>query len=206
YPKTILAKKYGAALVALTIDEKGQADTAEWKFEVAKRIYDIVVGEYGIPPSDLLFDPLVFPVSAGQEHTSKSAIATFEAIKLIKQKLPGALTHVGLSNCSFGLNPYTRQVLNSGSLHYALEYGLASAILHAAKIMPLASIDEKGKELARRLLFDERTFDAAGNCVEDPLQMLIEHSADKKSEKKSGQSLGATVEERLRQAIIQGRR
>src|SRR5262249_48912037 len=104
-PKTQLAKKYGAALVALTIDEKGQADTAQWKFEVAKRIYDIVVNEYGIPPSDLLFDPLVFPVSTGQEQTRRSAIETFEAIRLIKMHLPGAFTHVGLSNCSFGLAP-----------------------------------------------------------------------------------------------------
>ncbi|MFO0809497.1 MAG: methionine synthase [Gemmataceae bacterium] len=205
-PKTQLAKKYGAALVALTIDEKGQADTAEWKFEVAKRIYDIVVGEYGIPPSDLLFDPLVFPVTTGQEQTRKSAVATFEAIRLIKQKLPGALTHVGLSNCSFGLNPYTRQVLNSVYLHYALEYGLDSAILHAAKIMPLASIDAEGKELCRRLLFDERTFDAAGNCIEDPLQLLIDHYADKKGDSRKTLSLGDTVEERLKQAIVQGRR
>ncbi len=205
-PKTKLAKKYGAGLVALTIDEKGQADTAEWKFEVAKRIYDIVVHEYGIPPSDLMFDPLVFPVSTGQEQTRKSAIATFEAIRLIKQKLPGCLTHVGLSNCSFGLNPYTRQVVNSVYLHYAIEYGLDSAILHASKIMPLASIDETGKELARRLLFDERVFDAAGNCTEDPLQLLIEHYADKKTESKKGQSLGDTIETRLKQAVIQGRR
>ncbi|MCS6865936.1 MAG: methionine synthase [Gemmataceae bacterium] len=205
-PKTRLAKKYGAALVALTIDERGQADTAEWKFEVAQRIYNIVVGEYGIPPSDLLFDPLVFPISTGQEQTRKSALETFKAIKLIKENLPGALTHIGLSNCSFGLAPYTRQVLNSMYLHYALEYGLDSAILHAAKIMPLASIDEKGRELCRRLLFDERVFDAAGNCVEDPLQLLIEHYADKKGEKKAAPSLGDTVEERLRQAIIQGRR
>ena len=205
-PKTKLAKKYGAALVALTIDEKGQADTAEWKFEVAQRIYEICVNEYGVPPSDLLFDPLVFPVSTGQEQTRKSAIQTFEAIKLIKTRLPGALTHIGLSNCSFGLLPYTRQVLNSVYLHYALEYGLDSAILHAAKIMPLSSVDDEGKELCRRLLFDERVFDAAGNCVEDPLQMLIEHYADKKTESKKGQSLGETIEERLRQAIIQGRR
>ncbi len=205
-PKTILAKKYGASLVALTIDEKGQADTSEWKFEVAKRIYDIVVHEYGIPPTDLMFDTLVFPLSTGQEQTRKSAIATFEALRLIKQNLPGALTHLGLSNCSFGLAPYTRQVLNSMYLHYALEYGLDSAILHAAKIMPLASIDETGRELCRRLLFDERVFDAAGNCTEDPLQMLIAHYADKKAESKKTQSLGDTVEERLRQAIIQGRR
>jgi 5-methyltetrahydrofolate--homocysteine methyltransferase len=165
-----------------------------------------VVHEYGIPPSDLMFDPLVFPVSTGQEQTRKSAIATFEAIRLIKQNLPGCLTHVGLSNCSFGLNPYTRQVVNSVYLHHAIEYGLDSAILHASKIMPLASIDEKGKELARRLLFDERAFDAAGNCTEDPLQLLIEHYADKKTESKKGQSLGDTIETRLKQAVIQGRR
>jgi len=205
-PKTLLAKKYGAALVALTIDEVGQADTAQWKFDVAKRIYDIVVDEYKIPPSDLMFDPLVFPVSTGQEQTRKSAVETFEAIRLIKKNLPGALTHVGLSNCSFGLAPYTRQVLNSVYLHFALEAGLDSAILHAAKIMPLASIDAEGKELARRLLFDERVFDEAGNCTEDPLQMIIEHYADKKTVSKKGQSLGETVEERLRQAVIQGRR
>ena len=205
-PKTKLAKKYGAALVALTIDEQGQADTAEWKFQVAKRIYDIVVHEYGIQPTDLMFDPLVFPVSTGQEQTRKSAIATFEAIRRIKAELPGALTHVGLSNCSFGLSPYTRQVLNSVYLHYALEYGLDSAILHASKIMPLSNIDPTGMELCRRLLFDERVFDAAGNCVEDPLQLLIEHYADKKTESKKGQSLGETVEERLKEAIIQGRR
>ena len=201
-----LAKKYGAALVALTIDEVGQADTAEWKFDVAKRIYDICVNEYKVPPTDLLFDPLTFPVSTGQEQTRKSAIATFDAIKLIKQKLPGALTHVGLSNCSFGLTPYSRQVLNSVYLHYALEYGCDSAILHAAKILPLASIDAAGRELCRRLLFDERTFDAAGECVEDPLQMLIEHYADKKTASKKGESLGETVEIRLKQAIIQGRK
>ncbi len=199
-PKTLLAKKYGASLVALTIDEKGQADTAEWKFEVAKRIYDIVVHEYKIPPSDLMFDPLVFPVSTGQEQTRKSAIETFEAIKLIKKHLPGALTHVGLSNCSFGLAPYTRQVVNSVYLHHALEYGLDSAILHASKILPLARIDPEGKELARRLLFDDRS-------TGDPLHQIIEHYADKKADsgKKAG-GLGDTVEERLKQAVIQGRR
>ena len=201
-----LAKKYGAALVALTIDEVGQADTAEWKFQVAKRIYDICVDEFKIPPTDILFDTLTFPVTTGQEQTRKSAMATFESIKLIKENLPGALTHIGLSNCSFGLTPYTRQVLNSVYLHYALQYGCDSAILHASKIMPLSSIDETGKELCRRLLFDERVFDAEGNCTSDPLVELIEHYGDKKSESKKGESLGDTVEIRLKQAIIQGRK
>jgi 5-methyltetrahydrofolate--homocysteine methyltransferase len=195
-----LAKRFGAALVALTIDEQGQADTAEWKFEVAKRIYDICVGEYGIPPTDLLFDPLVFPLTTGQEQTRKSAIATFEAIKLIKTRLPGALTHVGLSNASFGLSPYARQVLNSMYLHTALEYGLDSAILHAAKILPVAQIDAKGQDICKRLLFDDRS-------KGDPLQELIEHYGDKKADAgRKSASLGDTTEERLKQAIIQGRR
>ncbi len=194
-----MARRYGAALVALTIDEQGQADTAEWKFQVAKRIYDICVGEYGIPPHDLLFDPLVFPLTTGQEQTRKSAMATFDAIRLIKSGLPGALTHIGLSNASFGLTPYTRQVLNSMYLHYALEAGLDSAILHAAKIIPLAQIDAEGQELCRRLLFDDRT-------TGDPLQQLLAHYGDKKSESRATESLGATIDERLRQAIIQGRR
>jgi 5-methyltetrahydrofolate--homocysteine methyltransferase len=194
-----LAKRYGAALVALTIDEQGQADTAEWKFGVAKRIYDICVGEYGIPPTDLLFDPLVFPLTTGQEQTRKSAMATFDAIRLIKAGLPGALTHIGLSNASFGLTPYTRQVLNSVYLHYALEAGLDSAILHAAKIIPLNQIDAEGQEICRRLLFDDRS-------KGDPLQQLIAHYGDKKTESRASTSLGETTEERLRQAIIQGRR
>ena len=195
-----LAKRYGAALVALTIDEVGQADTAEWKFQVAKRIYDICVNEYNVPPGDILFDPLVFPLTTGQEQTRRSAIETFEAIRRIKNELPGALTHVGLSNASFGLSPYTRQVLNSVYLHEALEFGLDSAILHASKIMPLASIDSRGQELCRRLLFDDRTDG-------DPLHQLIEHYSDQKSlSTRKSVSLGDTIEERLKNAIIQGRR
>jgi 5-methyltetrahydrofolate--homocysteine methyltransferase len=196
-----LARRYGAALVALSIDEEGQATTAEWKFRVAKRIYDICTQEYGVPPSDLLFDPLVFPVTTGQADLRNSALETLHAIRRIKQELPGALTHVGLSNVSFGLTPYSRQVVNSVFLHYAIEYGLDSAILHAAKIMPLARIDDTGRELARRLLFNERD-------QGDPLQDLITHYSDKKGEtaKAKGASLGDTVEERLQQAIIQGRR
>ncbi len=196
-----MARRYGAALVALTIDETGQATTADWKFQVAKRIYDICTQEYGIPPSDLLFDTLVFPVTTGQDDLRNSALETLNAIKRIKQELPGALTHVGLSNVSFGLHPYPRQVINSVFLHYAIEYGLDSAILHAAKIIPLARIDDKGRELARRLLFNERD-------QGDPLQQLIEHYADRKKGEtsKKANTLGETTEERLKQAIIQGRR
>ena len=195
-----LARRFGAALVCGCIDEQGMARTAERKFEVASRIYEICTREYGIAAHDLLFDPLVLPVSTGQEEERRNGLELLEGIRRIKHGLPGALTIVGLSNISFGLAPYARQVLNSVALHYALEHGLDAAILHAAKILPLARIDERGQELCRRILFDDRT---AG----DPLQQLIEHYADKKSETKTkSSSLGETVEERLRQAIIQGRR
>jgi 5-methyltetrahydrofolate--homocysteine methyltransferase len=194
-----LARKFGAALVCGCIDERGMARTSHTKFEVAARIYDICTKEYGLPPSDLLFDPLVLPVSTGQEEERRNGLETIEGIRRIKQGLPGALTTVGLSNVSFGLSPYARQVVNSVFLHYGIEYGLDSAILHAAKIIPLASIDDTGRELARRLIFAE--YDQG-----DPLQMLIEHYADRKAESKKGASLGDSVEERLRQAIIQGRR
>src|SRR5579871_1946741 len=195
-----LARRYGAALVALTIDETGQATTADWKFEVARRIYDICTKEYGIPPTDLLFDPLVFPVTTGQEDLRNSALETLNAIRRIKSELPGAMTHIGLSNVSFGLSPFCRQVVNSVFLHYAIEYGLDSAILHAARILPLSRIDEEGRELARRLLFNVRDRG-------DPLQQLINHYGDRRGQADDAdRSLGATVEERLQQAIIQGRR
>jgi 5-methyltetrahydrofolate--homocysteine methyltransferase len=193
-----LARKYGAALVCGCIDERGMARTSQTKFEVAQRIYEICTKEYGLPPSDLLFDPLVLPVSTGQEEERRNGLETLEGIRRIKE-LPGALTTVGLSNVSFGLSPYCRQVVNSVFLHYGIEFGLDSAILHAAKIIPLASIDETGRELARRLLFAE--YDRG-----DPLQQLIEHYGDKKVDSRKGMSLGETVEERLKQAIIQGRR
>lgn len=194
-----LARKFGAALVCGCIDERGMGRTAQHKFEVAERIYQICTQEYGLPPTDLLFDPLVLPVSTGQAEERRNALETLEGIRRIKQGLPGALTTVGLSNVSFGLSPYARQVVNSVFLHYGIEFGLDSAILHAAKILPLDRIDETGRDFARRLLFAE--YDQG-----DPLQQLIEHYADKKAETKSSTSLGDTVEDRLKQAIIQGRR
>ncbi len=182
-----LARKYGAALVCGCIDERGMARTAQHKFEVAERIYQICTEEYGFPPTDLLFDPLVLPVSTGQAEERRNGLETLNGIRRIKQGLPGALTTVGLSNVSFGLSPYARQVVNSVFLRYGIEFGLDSAILHAAKILPLDQIDETGRELARRLLFAE--YDQG-----DPLQQLIAHYADKKAEAKSAAGLGETVE------------
>src|SRR5262245_17865237 len=151
-----LARRFGAALICGTIDEVGMARTAQRKFEIARRIYDIATTEFGIPAHDLIFDPLVLPVTTGQEEERRNGIELLDGIRRIKSELPGALTIVGLSNISFGLSPFARQVVNSVALHHAIEAGLDAAILHAAKILPLAQIDAKGRELARRLIFDDR--------------------------------------------------
>lgn len=197
-----MAKKYGAALVALTIDEEGQATTSDWKFRVAKRIFDICTQEYGIPPTDLYFDPLVLPVSTGQAELYNAAVETLNSIRKIKAELPGAGTWLGLSNISFGLAPYVRQVVNSVFLRLALEAGLDAAILNASKILPLNEIDATGRLWAERLLLNHRD-------QGDPLQELIafyEKEGPKKGPARKTLSLGETVEERLKNAIIQGRK
>jgi 5-methyltetrahydrofolate--homocysteine methyltransferase len=156
-----LCKKYGAAVIALTIDEKGMAKTAEAKVGIARRIYDLVVNKYKMRPHDLILDTLTFTLGSGDEEFRKSGIETIEAIRLIKKELPGVKTSLGVSNVSFGLSPHLRHVLNSVFLHYAIEAGLDMAIVHASKIMPLYKIDEKGRELSRQLIFDERKFEEA---------------------------------------------
>jgi len=155
-----LCKKYGAAVVALTIDEAGMAKTAEKKFEIAKRIRDLSVEKYGMREEDLIFDTLTFTLGSGDEEFRKSGIETVEAIRLIKQAFPKVKTILGVSNVSFGLNPHARHVLNSVFLHYAIEAGLDMAIVHASKIIPLYQVDERGRELCRELIFDERKWEA----------------------------------------------
>ncbi|MEK7263648.1 MAG: homocysteine S-methyltransferase family protein [Bacteroidota bacterium] len=154
-----LCKKYGAAVVALTIDEKGMAKTAQAKFEIAKRIRDLAVDKYGMRDEDLIFDTLTFTLGSGDDEFRKSAMATIDAIRLIKQAYPKCYTSLGVSNVSFGLNAHLRHVLNSVFLHYAIEAGLDMAIVHASKIMPLYKIEEKGRELCKELIFDERKFE-----------------------------------------------
>jgi 5-methyltetrahydrofolate--homocysteine methyltransferase len=156
-----LCKKYGAAVIALTIDEKGMAKTAESKLAIAKRIYDLVVNKYRMKAHDLVFDTLTFTLGSGDEEFRKAGIETIEAIRLIKKELPGVQTMLGVSNISFGLSPHLRHVLNSVFLHHAIEAGLDMAIVHASKIMPLYKIDEKGRELSRQLIYDERKFEEA---------------------------------------------
>ncbi|MDP4229959.1 MAG: homocysteine S-methyltransferase family protein [Bacteroidota bacterium] len=154
-----LCKRYGAAVIALTIDEQGMAKSREKKFEIAERIIDISVNKYGMREEDLIFDTLTFTLGSGDDEFRKSAMETIEAIRMIKSAHPKCKTILGVSNVSFGLNPHSRHVLNSVFLHYAIEAGLDMAIVHSGKIMPLHKIDEKGRELARKLIFDEREWE-----------------------------------------------
>ncbi len=156
-----LCKRYGAAVVALTIDEDGMAKTREKKFEIAKRIRDISVNKYGMRDEDLIFDTLTFTLGSGEEEFRKAGIETIEAIRMIKSAYPKCKTLLGVSNISFGLNPQSRHVINSVFLHYAIEAGLDMAIVNAQKIMPLYKIPEVEREMARQLIFDERKWEAA---------------------------------------------
>ena len=154
-----LAKRYGSAVVCLSIDEEGQAYTFEKKVSIAKRIRDYAVEVHKMREEDLIFDALTFPLGSGQEDLRGSGINTINAIREIKKIMPKCKTILGISNSSFGLNPQIRHVLNSVFLHYAIEAGLDMCIVHAGKIMPLFKIDKKGRELCRELIFDERKFE-----------------------------------------------
>ena len=162
-----LAREYGAAVICLLIDERGQARDVEWKMEVAHRIHDLAVNEYGLESSDLIFDPLTFPLSTGDPDLRRDAMETIEAIKRIKQELPGVSTVLGVSNVSFGLNDALRRVLNSVFLHECVEAGLDAAIAHAAKIMPLNKIDPEHLEICLDLIYDR-------SSERDPLEALLE--------------------------------
>jgi 5-methyltetrahydrofolate--homocysteine methyltransferase len=151
-----LARKHGAALVALTIDEAGMAQTRERKLEVARAIHDIVVGEYGMDPSDLIFDALTFTLATGDAEWIDSATETIEGIRLIKRELPGVLTSLGVSNVSFGLAAGARAVLNSVFLHHCVQAGLDAAIVNPAHVTPYAEIPGDERALADDLVFNRR--------------------------------------------------
>ncbi|MFV2038918.1 MAG: methionine synthase, partial [Acidimicrobiales bacterium] len=170
-----LAKEYGAAVVCLLIDEAGQARDLEWKMRVAHRIHDIAVNEYGLAPSDLIFDALTFPLSTGDDDLRRDAIATIEAIRRIKAELPGVYTTLGVSNVSFGLKPAARHALNSVFLHECVQAGLDSAIVHAARIMPLNRIPDEQRQVCLDLVWDRRG-EAGGDGTDatyDPLRALL---------------------------------
>src|SRR3954470_734354 len=196
-----LAKEYGAAVICLTIDEEGQARTAEWKLRVAHRLYDIATQRYGIDPHDLIFDALTFPLSTGDDDLRRDAMETINAIRRIKEELPGASTILGLSNVSFGLKPVARHVLNSVFLHECREAGLDAAIVHAARIVPLNRVDDRQREVALDLIYDRRRDDY------DPLTefMALFEGVEAGAIEKEDRS-GWPIEERLKHRIIDGDR
>ena len=198
-----LAKRYGASVVIGTIDEEGMARTAEGKFKIAKRAYEQATQESGLPASDIFFDPLALPISTGLEADRRNALETIEGIRRIKSELPGAFTLLGVSNISFGLSPAARVVLNSVFLHDAVEAGLDAAIVNASKIEPLNRIGEKELAVARELIYDQRKFEN-DVCVYDPLTEFTKlfEGVQAKTAKKA--SKGETVEERLKNHIIDG--
>lgn len=196
-----LAKEYGAAVICLLIDEEGQARDIEWKLRIAHRIHDLAVNRYGLESSDLIFDALTFPLSTGDDDLRGDAIATIEAIRRIKSELPGVFTTLGVSNVSFGLKPAARHVLNSVFLHECVQAGLDSAIVHAARIMPLNKIPAEQREVALDLIYDRRREGY------DPLTTLLDVFADvRAAEVEQEDRSDWTVEQLLSQRIIDGNR
>ena len=199
-----LAREHGAAVVALTIDESGMAKTAQRKLEVARRIYDIAVGEYGLPPGALIFDDLTFTLATGEPEFLNSAVETIEGIRLIKRELQGPLTSLGVSNVSFGLRPNARAALNSVFLHHCVEAGLDCALVHPKEIVPYFEIDSTVRELCDDLVYNRRA---------DALARFIEHfereTSGGRSETDGAEERSAeetTVQERIHQAILRRRK
>ena len=168
-----LVKEHGASVVALTIDEEGQARDAEWKLRIARRLIHDLHDNWGMNIGDILIDCLTFPIATGQEETRKDGIETIEAIKRLKLEFPEVQTTLGVSNVSFGLNPAARVVLNSVFLHECVQAGLDSAIVHPSKITPMARIDERQKQVALDLVYDRRVFEG-DECTYDPLQEFLQ--------------------------------
>jgi 5-methyltetrahydrofolate--homocysteine methyltransferase len=205
-----VVKEHGAAVIALTIDEEGQARTADKKVAIASRLIDTLTGEWGMRVDDIIVDALTFPIATGQEETRRDAIETIEAIRELVRRYPGVHTTLGVSNVSFGLNPAARTVLNSVFLHEAVQAGLDSAIVHAAKILPRTAIPDEQWEAAEDLVWDRRRYDDEGNLVHDPLAHLLELFSGVDSaalrDQRAAELAALPVGERLARRIIDGAR
>jgi 5-methyltetrahydrofolate--homocysteine methyltransferase len=196
-----LAREYGAAVICLLIDERGQARDLEWKMEIAHRIHRIATERYGLSASDLIFDALTFPLSTGSEDMRGDAMATIDAIRRIKAEIPGAFTTLGVSNVSFGLNPPARHALNSVFLNECVKAGLDSAIVHAGKIIPLSKIPPDQLRVCEDLIYDRRSADY------DPLTVLLDVFSDVTvAATVAPDRSGWPVSERLHHRIIDGDR
>ena len=195
-----MAKRYGAAVIALTIDEDGMALTADKKVAIAKRIFDLATQKYGIRPVDVIFDALTLPITTGQEDYRMAGVETLKAVKRIKQDLPEVKTILGVSNISFGLDVYPRRVLNSVFMHEAVDNGLDMAIVNYTKIYPLYKIPHEEVELARKLIYRD---EADG----DPLQKYMQHFAGTKGKAQAATTAHVetlSVDDKLKYAIING--
>src|SRR6266478_4701334 len=200
-----LARRFGTAVIALTIDETGMAKEVEHKLAVAQRLYDFACGKHGLPPSDLLFDPLTFTICTGNADDRRLGLNTLEAIEGISRAMPECQIILGLSNISFGLNPPARHVLNSVFLDHALRRGLTGAIVHFSRIMPLHKIAEEEVRVAEDLIFDRRRPDGP-NGGYDPLQAYIALFEDRTVEKSAARGRPEKLEDRLAQRIVDGDR
>jgi 5-methyltetrahydrofolate--homocysteine methyltransferase len=195
-----MAKRYGAAVIALTIDEDGMALTADKKVAIAKRIFDLATQKYGIRPVDLIFDALTLPITTGQEDYRMAGVETLKAVKGIKQELPEVKTILGVSNISFGLDVYPRRVLNSVFMHEAVDNGLDMAIVNYTKIYPLYKIPHEEVELARKLIYRDESDG-------DPLQKYMQHFAGTKGKAQATATAHVetlSVDDKLKYAIING--
>ena len=205
-----LVVEHGAGVVALTIDEEGQARTAEWKVRVADRLIRDLRDHWGMSVGDILVDTLTFPIATGQEETRRDGIETLEAIRQIKTMYPDVQTTLGLSNVSFGLNPAARQVLNSVFLHECMAAGLDSAIVHASKILPMSKIPDEQRHVALDLVYDRRRYADDGLVTYDPLQRFLELfegvEARSLSASKAEELAALPLFERLERRIIDGER
>ena len=199
-----VVREHGAAVVALCIDEEGQARTRDWKVRVAARLIDDLTGNWGMRVEDIVVDTLTFPIATGQEETRRDALETIEAIREIKRRYPQVQTTLGVSNVSFGLNPAARIVLNSVFLHECTKAGLDSAIVHAAKILPMTKIDEEQREVALDLVYDRRREGY------DPLARFLELfegvDAQAVRQSRAAELAALPLGERLARRIIDGER
>ena len=196
-----LLVRYGAAVVALTIDEDGMAKTAQKKLEVAQRMFDLATKRHGVPADAIIFDPLTFTIGSGDEDSRKAGLETLEGIKLIKQQIPHSRTILGLSNISFGLKPYPRQILNSVYLAEAIKMGLDSCIVNAKKILPTHKIPEDLLKITMDLIYDNRSEGY------DPLFAFIDRlQTETKQEVSSVSEDTLPIEEVLKKRIIDGKK
>ncbi len=205
YARTMeLVREHGAAVVALTIDEEGQARTRDTKLAIAERLISQITGEYGLNESDIVMDCLTFPIATGQEETRRDGIETIEAIRELKRRHPDVLTTLGLSNVSFGLNPAARQVLNSVFLAECVKAGLDSAIVHASKILPMSQIPEEQRTIALDLVYDRRR--EGYDPLEKLLDMFAGVTAAAGRETRAAELAAMPLDQRLKQRVIDGDR